>query len=292
MTTGSPFPGAVVVGLDHDRTAEDALHWACTLARLEQRPLVAVHAAGRVPGPSTVAALRGAPLAGVGRRDHRLVRQARQVVDAEAPESPVHLLVTRRGARRTLLDASAGAAVLVVGAPNRTGPRRPLVGSVAASLVMQATCPVVVVRSRPDPAPRVAVGTEGTPLSRPALAFAFRVAAARGWGVTVLHCFWDSTGLTGDLPADEPGHEARRARLATIVEPHRRRHPDVEVSLQLARGFADQRLVAASHDHALVVVGHHRLPLLQRIVWGNVTPLVVRDAPGSVAVVPSAATRT
>ncbi|KRF34126.1 universal stress protein [Nocardioides sp. Soil805] len=283
MTTGSPFPGAVVVGLDHDRTAQDALHWACTQARLEHRPLVAAHAAGRVPGRSTVAELRGT----LGRRDHRLVRQARQVVGVEAPESEVQLLVTRRGPRRTLLDASAGAAMLVVGPPDPIGPRWSPVGSVAASLVMRATCPVVIVREGPDPRPRVAVGTEGTGLSTPALAFAFRVAASRDWAVTVLHCFWDSTGLTGDLGPGEPGHEGRRSRIAALVEPHRRRHPGVDVTIQLSRGFADQRLVAASRDHALVVVAHHRLPLLQRIVWGNVTPLVVREAPGSVAVVPS-----
>lgn len=105
--------------------------------------------------------------------------------------------------------------------------------------------------------------------------------------MTVLHCFWDSTGRTGDVDADDPACADERARLEEVVAPHRQRHPRVTTTLQLARGFADERLAAASDDHALVVVGHHRLPLLQRVVWGNVMPLVVRHATGDVAVVPS-----
>ena len=47
------------------------------------------------------------------------------------------------------------------------------------------------------------------------------------------------------------------------------------------------RLIAATHSHDLVVIGHHRMPLLDTVVWGNVTPVVVREAVGDVAVVPA-----
>ncbi len=67
----------------------------------------------------------------------------------------------------------------------------------------------------------------------------------------------------------------------------RERYPDVEVTVQLSRGFADQRLVAASLEHELVVIGHHPVTPLTDLVYGSVAPTVVEHAHGAVAVVPS-----
>ena len=76
------------------------------------------------------------------------------------------------------------------------------------------------------------------------------------------------------------------------MAPYRLRHPEVKVDLLLSRGFADRRLVAASRDYEMVVLGHHRLPPLNALVWGSVTPLVVRDATSDLAVVPYVPART
>jgi nucleotide-binding universal stress UspA family protein len=290
MTPQLTFPGAVVVGLDRSPAAEDAVRWAGTQARLEQRPLVLVHAAGPLSGLSTVTDLWRDDLDTAAHRTRDLLREGRRLLTGTVREGhDVRLVVAAGSPRSVLPEVSAGASALVLGAPVLRGTGATVAGSVAGTAVMGAACPVVVVRhGRQDPAhPRVAVGTDGTELSAPALAFAFRTAEARSWGVTVIHCFWDSTGLTGDVDASDPRWATERARLEEEVAPHRHRHPDVEVALRLSRGFADERLVAASDDHALVVVGHHRLPLLQRVVWGNVTPLVVRHASGDVAVVPA-----
>jgi nucleotide-binding universal stress UspA family protein len=283
------FPGSVVVGLDRSAAAEDAARWACTQAALEERPLVLVHAAGPVSGLSTVSDLWRDDVGDAGHRTRELMCQARRVVAEMLPEShEVRLAVAAGSARSVLPLVSEGASMLVVGAPVLRGAGASVTGSVAGTTVMGAACPVVVVRpERAHLLPRVLVGTDVTELSDPAVGFALRVAAARGWGATVLHCFWDATGRTGDVGDDEPGCDAERARLEESVAPHRRRHPEVDVTLRLARGFADERLADASLDHALVVVGHHHLPLLKRVVWGNVTPLVVRHAAGDVAVVPA-----
>ena len=289
MTSQLTFPGSVVVGLDRSPAAEDALRWAGTQAGLEQRPLVLVHAAGFLSGLSTVTDLWRDDVEVASHRTRELLVEARRVLRGVLPEThEVRVVVAAGSARSVLPETSAGASVLVLGAPVLRGSEAAVAGSVAGTAVMNATCAVVVARpARPEAAPRVAVGTDGTDLSDPAVAFAFHVAAARGWGLTAIHCFWDSTGRTGDIDAGEPGCDAERERLEEAVAPHRDRHPDVDVTLQLARGFADERLVTASDDHALVVVGHHKLPLLKRVVWGNVTPLVVRHAAGDVAVVPA-----
>lgn len=290
MTSPITVPGAVVVGVDRSPAAEDALRWAGTQAGLEDRPLVLVHASGPVSGLSTATDLWRDDADVAGHRTRDLLREGRRVLTGILPEThDVRLVVAAGSARSVLPEVSEGAWMLVVGAPVLRGSGAAVAGSVAGTAVSGARCPVVVVRhGRPESLhPRLAVGTDGTGLSEPALAFAFRVAAARGWAVTVLHCFWDSTGRTGDVDADDPACADERARLEEVVAPHRQRHPRVTTTLQLARGFADERLAAASDDHALVVVGHHRLPLLQRVVWGNVMPLVVRHATGDVAVVPS-----
>jgi nucleotide-binding universal stress UspA family protein len=266
---------AVVVGLDGSWEADLAVDWGCRQARLEGRPLVLLHATGL-------------PLAApTGRRSGELLRAAKYRLRRTEPDLDVHIALVGGPARSALLDASTRASLVVVGARGKGGATSILHASVAGALAKAAGCPVVVVRRRPQARyDAVLVGTDGTAVSEPALGFAFRVAAARSLPVTVLHCFWDDTGRTGDVSDGDAGADEQRAALESIAAPHRHRHPEVTVDLLLSRGFADQRLVAASRDYELVVLGHHRLHPLDALVWGNVTPLVVRHATSDLAVVP------
>jgi len=294
MNTDLAPTHAVVVGYDGSPGSELALEWAHAHARLEELPLEILHATGahrRVGEPVAVA--RGTSTAHrTPPRERILVEDAAQRLRRTGDGLEVRTAVHASGARAALLAASHEAAVVVVGATSRGAVESMVLGSVAQGLAEDARCPVVIVRrSQASGLRSVLVGTDCTPVSEPAVAFAFRVAAARSCPLTVLHCFWDVTRPIGDVELQESGHDRARAELAAAVRPHHDRHPEVEVELKLSRGFADRRLIKATHDHDLVVIGHHKLPFLDTVVWGNVTPLVVREAVGDVAVVPAAAPR-
>jgi nucleotide-binding universal stress UspA family protein len=68
-----------------------------------------------------------------------------------ASDVPVRARVTEGRAAQVLLDASAGASLLVVGSRGHGGFAEALLGSVSQHCVQHAPCPVVVVRG-PDPA--------------------------------------------------------------------------------------------------------------------------------------------
>jgi len=265
---GSKERTPVVVGVDGSPDSQRAVEWAMRLARREERPVTLLHA-------------------GDGRRGREPVDRAEEIAHALAPDVVVRRREVTDGPRQALLSASRSASVVVLGARG-TGPLSHLrLGSVAHAVTRRAACPVVVTRTAgADRRPGVVAGFDLQPSSRDVLDFAFRVAEARSWPVTLLHCFWDSTGETGDLDAAASTGLPERHRLCAAAAECATAHPGVEVRTLLSRGFADRRLLAATLDCALVVVGHRELPWLEALVYGHVTPVVVEHAVGDVAVVP------
>jgi nucleotide-binding universal stress UspA family protein len=59
----------------------------------------------------------------------------------------------------------------------------------------------------------------------------------------------------------------------------------VPVRLQLTCGFVDARLLEATHQAELVVLGHSQKRLLNESVYGSVAPRVVEAGACSIAVV-------
>ena len=76
------------------------------------------------------------------------------------------------------------------------------------------------------------------------------------------------------------------ALLEEAVAPLAAAHPGVEVHTQLSCGMADERLLRASREASMIVIGHRRKPFLNELVYGPVAPVVVERASCSVAVVP------
>ncbi|WP_121251442.1 universal stress protein [Nocardioides ferulae] len=295
METSQIPAGAVVVGVDGSSGSRHALEWAAAQAQLENRPLVLVHALGVLPLVGSAWMDRagidhGRLIEEERAAGHSVLAEAAAQVLAGRPDLAVHQVLRQVDAREALLGVADDAALLAVGSRGRGPVASLLLGSVSVAVSKHAPCPVVVVRPT-DGAERrgVVVGTDGTERSAPAVEFAFRVADARGVPLTVLHCFWDAVAVvegTLDVADDETDCDDMRAMLAQAVAGHRERHPDVELRLQLTRGFADQRLLEASHDAELVVVGSHPRKVLQQIVYGSLTPAVVEHARCPVAVVP------
>jgi nucleotide-binding universal stress UspA family protein len=159
---------SVVVGVDGSPDSFRALEWGREQARLEGRPLVVLHVAdpwSRTP----VAAdrrLRARVLRRLQRPGADITRDAEARVRRASPELDIRSILTGGDIRTVLLEASTQAAMLVIGARGHGPVPRLLLGSVASTVTRHASCPVVVVRRRPEP-PHNAVLVPGARLRLP-----------------------------------------------------------------------------------------------------------------------------
>jgi nucleotide-binding universal stress UspA family protein len=145
--------GRIVVGVDESDLAVVALRWALREALVRKASVEVVH----VWLPPVTALPFGATMPvslDEGEIDAAARADLDEVIDtalAELSEAPEVIRTVLPGsAAPTLVEVSAGAALLVVGSHGRTGWRKLMLGSVADAVVQHAPCPVVVVRLPAD----------------------------------------------------------------------------------------------------------------------------------------------
>jgi nucleotide-binding universal stress UspA family protein len=300
MTNTTPRiePGSIVVGVDGSRHADRAVRWAAEQARLEQRRLVVVAAAG-TPSVQDVGwngAIAGADPAG-GPHVVSGVRHAAEAGVAlalqEAPGIDATALPVVGDPREVLADLSADAHLLVVGSRGRGVVRTLLLGSVSAAVVRTASCPVIVCRPASGRGTSgVIVGADGSEESLPVVEFAFAQASLHGQPLTVVHCFWDAVAAAAGFREasgallNQPDLEELRVLLAESVAGFQEKYPDVSVSLLLRHGLVDEALTRRDSSWDLVVVGRHPMTGLRRALSGSIAAAVVERAHTNVAVVP------
>ncbi|HET8682970.1 MAG TPA: universal stress protein [Micromonosporaceae bacterium] len=141
-----PVEGPVLLGLTMSEPDDPTIAFAFEEASLRGARLIAVHVWSTVPGT----ALHGInPFAynlyQARSAADRLVADALVEWSQKFPEVDVERMPLYDGdPAQTLLDASARAGLVVVGAAARTG--SPLLGPVPRTMIQQAACPVAVVR--------------------------------------------------------------------------------------------------------------------------------------------------
>ena len=133
-----PVPGhvpcAVVVGADGSGASQPALAFAFAEATLRDAPLLAVCALADTPS-----------ILGGARLLEADFEQALAKCEADSPEVVVRRQVVQGAPRGALLDAAAGAQLLVVGARGRGGLCGMMLGSVSMAALHHSPCPVAVV---------------------------------------------------------------------------------------------------------------------------------------------------
>ena len=140
--------GGVLVGHDGSECAQEALRWAAGLAARADLDLHVLRVWGMTtaPRPATWQPGYVPPLADFERAV--LDELDGCVTAAELdPAVRVHTHVLHRPAAKGLIEAAAGADLLVVGARGRGGFSGLLLGSVSDQAVHHAPCPVTVVRT-------------------------------------------------------------------------------------------------------------------------------------------------
>ncbi|GAA4307024.1 universal stress protein [Klenkia terrae] len=198
-----------------------------------------------------------------------------------------------------LVEASAGASLLVVGTHGRGVARDVLLGSVALQCVAHAHCPVQVVRAgtqvgRPGP---VVVGVDGSEGSRAALVAALAEAARRGAEVVALAAFemvdhWVDLSTVGAPGRDEVRWQVQRG-VDDLVADALCEHQAVTVGpvpvvrTLVVEGPPAQVLVreATDLDAVLLVVGSRGRGELRGLLLGSIALACAARAPGPVLVV-------
>lgn len=290
-------PGSIVVAVDGSEHAESALGWAAEQAALERRPLVVVTASD---GSDASAIGWSGVHASEGEITRRVVAKAQETADEAAdlarrlhPGVSVESVAVRGDARLVLAELSGDAHLLVLGSRGRGPLRSALLGSVSASLVKRADCPLVVCRPRGSARAEegIIVGADGSGESLPVLEFAFRQASLRGLPLIVVHSYWDAVATVAglrrgaELPEAQDVEELRTGvsqSIAGLTE----KYPDVPVSVRITHGLVDVALTPSRQAWSLVVVGRHPMDSVGRFLTGPVATAVLERSRCHVAVVP------
>lgn len=295
MSTSRIINGTIAVGLDGSPSSDLAVQWAARQAHLDRAPLTLVHCLINDPWG---AAWRDTPELADARifrertaEGESLLASAAERVCQQFPDLDVHRALRYVDPRDGLLEVARDAGLLVVGSRGLGPVRGLLLGSVSMMVAKHSPSPVVVVRTPESPLSEsgVVVAVEGSAQDRHLVEFGCHLARSRQLEVTVLHCLWDVVKVAEgihEVGAEETDLEPERALLQDAVLGIESRFPDLTVHLRLARGFVDAELVQASRSAEVLVVGHHRRRLLDRLVSGSVAPTVLEHARCTVAVVP------
>lgn len=137
----------------------------------------------------------------------------------------------------------------------------------------------------------IVVGVDGTPVSRGALEFAIREAAASDSVVEVV-TVWSWAGahesLAGPASPQEAHDRAQRIQDSLVTEALAQvEHPPV-ISRQVVHGEPAQVLLRAARNARYLVVGTSHKGMLTRAFLGSVSEHCVHHSACPVVVVPSA----
>lgn len=282
----------VVVGVDGGPASRAALDWAVTEAAALGRPLHLVHAhsvAVQWPDAMTVPPVPPAPTPVEDRVLVDAVARVGDVVD----RAGVATTSVGGSAAAFLVEASAEATAVVLGAPHHGALGSAIVGSTALDVAAHALCPVVLVRADLPVSTLghgVVVASDGSDASRSALEEGFRRADRLGLPLTVVHVWYmDYTGpdfLVPDLELERRRlGERERALIAETVAQVATRHPDVVVRQEVVHGDPVKVLSEVSHGAEVVIVGSHGRGEVAGLLLGSVSQGLVRHAACPVMVV-------
>jgi nucleotide-binding universal stress UspA family protein len=280
--------GSIVVGIDESAGAAEALRWAAREAELRGWSLTAVLCWSYLDQHH-------------GTAPHAF-DAGYTADDADAAARTITMRVLGEGAtaveRRTvndvpargLLETSADADLLVLGARGLGPFRSLLLGSVSQHCLHHATVPVAIVRAtanRPIGRPRVVVGVDGSATAQRALEWAVEEARLRLAVLEVVHA-WNPPALAVPTMAldygifDDAAHAIVAEALAQ-VDTSGLPGPVVRV---VEIGTGGRVLVDQADGADLVVVGSRGLGGFKGLLLGSVSHQVAQHAVCPVVVIP------
>ena len=296
-TVGSTLIPAVergrwVVGLDGSECAANALEW--TAANIGGRAAdVELVTAWQTPviGAYPMAAPVVVPFDDSEFHDAAVRDVAAVASDLSSRlDVPVTATVGHGGPAQVLLEASASAALLVIGSRGRGGFARLLLGSTSTQCATHASVPTVVVPGDVEPkrAERILVGCDGSPNSMVALRWAIQFAAPGG--TVVAAWVWDATPLAVGADAfffpDASDLAAERFHHLVDTVADRARAADVTLKREFIRGTPRSALASQAENVDLVAVGACGHGAVGAALLGSVSTWLLHHVHRPIAVVP------
>ncbi len=194
------------------------------------------------------------------------------------------------GPAQVLLEASASAALLVIGSRGRGGFARLLLGSTSTQCATHASVPTVVVPGDVEPkrVETILVGCDGSPNSMVALRWAIQFAAPGGTVVVVW--VWDATPLAVGADAfffpDASDLATERFHHLVDTVAAQARAADVTLEREFVRGTPRSALASQAEDVDLVVVGARGHGAVGAALLGSVSTWLLHHVHRPIAVVP------
>lgn len=287
----------VVVAVDGSDASKNAVRWAANTAMKRGIPLRLassytmpqfLYAEGMVPPKELFEDLQAETL--------EKIEEARALAHEVAPEIKIGHTVAEGSPIDMLLEMSHGVTMIVMGSRGMGGLSGMVMGSVSASVVSHANCPVVVVRednavTESTKYGPVVVGVDGSEVSQKATEYAFAEAEARGAELIAIHTWMDmqvQASLAGLSAAQAEWSEVEREqgellneRIAPLVE----KYPDVKVKKMIARDRPVRALSDAAEAAQLLVVGSHGRGGFKGMLLGSTSRALLQAAPCPMMVV-------
>ncbi|MFE2107702.1 universal stress protein [Kitasatospora sp. NPDC059463] len=300
------MPRSVVVGVDGSPESLAALDWAAEEAAQRQLPLKVVLAWPTVVTPLSVLGTvdLARRQADVTLRDAELRVRERwpelAIASVQVPTEPVHALVDEvSGAQE---PDGAPAELLVLGSRGFGAVAGFLVGSVSQRVLARTDCPVVLVRrggtegegtagEETATAREVVAGVDPFEGADAVLAHAFETAQRRGLPLRAVYSWtlpatYQYAGIAASVDVTGEMLVYAKGELARVVQPWRRKYPQVEVVEEAVNARPAKLLADRASRAELVVIGRRvrRTPLGAHL--GAVAHAVLHHVPCPIAVVP------
>ncbi|MGW4719075.1 universal stress protein [Nocardia sp. NPDC004260] len=286
----------IVVGVDGSDGSWTALRWAARFAADRGRELEILHGMDAVGNdwvlgdyevviPSVLDVIR--------QQGQDVVARAERVARSVAPELRISSRATTDTGKQLLIEHSAEAYAVVLGATGNAGTFAHL-GSTLLAVTAHARGAVVVVRTDPDAdgtvhtSGPVVVGVDGSPVGDAAIEAAFTEAAERDVELVAVHVWsdWDSGRFAGHAHrAEAELDNIERAVLAERVAGWQEKFPEVRVARKVEVSAPASHLLSWSNVAQLLVVGSRGRGGFAGMLLGSTANTLVQHASCPVMVV-------
>lgn len=287
----------VVVAVDGSEASLNAVRWAANTATKRGIPLrIAssytmpqfLYAEGMVPPKELYDDLQNETL--------EKIEEARSIAHESFPDLKIGHTVAEGSPIDMLLEMSHDVTMIVMGSRGMGGLSGMVMGSVSASVVSHAACPVVVVRddnavNEANKYGPVVVGVDGSEVSQKATEYAFEEANARSSELVAVHTWMDmqvQASLAGLSAAQAEWADVEKEQgelLAERLSSFQEKYPDVPVKKVIARDRPVRALSDNSEGAQLLVVGSHGRGGFKGMLLGSTSRALLQSAPCPMMVV-------
>jgi nucleotide-binding universal stress UspA family protein len=277
----SPTARPIVVGIDGSKAATRAALWAVDEAVSRDVPVRLLYAIEHsdTVGADSEAAARELATA------ETAVRHAVTAIEATGQAVKIETEIVQGPPIRSLIGASAFAAMVCVGAVGLLQFRPVRVGSTAAALALSAQCPVAIIREphnqHRQPVHRIVVEVDESADNGVLLGVAMEEARLRNGTVEAIIC---RRIVSDDTAAEGEGYRRALADLDRRLARWKHRYPHLGVESVAVRSTLMEFLAYNCQSVQLVIVGAHNREHLEELL-GPVGGAILQDADCSLLIV-------